>query len=159
MAFGYRNEGISILGKNVMQPRGLTGLGMDTLDHSHKEVREIFEILAEATSYPLLVHCTQGKDRTGFTILLVLALLHIDEQLIQADYIMSEKELEPEREERLKEIASIGLNEEFAGCPADFIQKMFEYLHIEYGGIESYLSQHTMVDSTLQEAVKQQLAI
>jgi hypothetical protein len=41
MAFGYRMEAISILGKNVMQPRGLIGLGHDSLDNCGPEIAEV----------------------------------------------------------------------------------------------------------------------
>ena len=34
-------EAISILGREVMLPRGLTGLGTDTLDQSKLEVNEV----------------------------------------------------------------------------------------------------------------------
>ena len=34
-------EAISILGREVMLPRGLTGLGTDTLDQSKEEVNEV----------------------------------------------------------------------------------------------------------------------
>lgn len=158
MALGYRNEGISILGTKVMQPRGLTGLGMDTLDASHQELRKIFDILGNPDSYPVLIHCTQGKDRTGITILLILALLHIDMQWIQADYLMSEKELEYEKAERIKEMASVGLKEDFAGCPADFVEKMFAHIDGKYGGVEEYLN-HASINTSLQGAIKKTLAI
>jgi protein-tyrosine phosphatase len=139
MAMGYRTEGISVLGKNVMQPRGLVGLGKDTLDHSKKEIKEIFDILADDQSYPLVVHCTQGKDRTGLVILLVLLICGVEIEAISRDYIISEKELEPEMEERLKEIASIGLDSTFAGCPADFVEKTVAYIDEQYGGVKAYL--------------------
>lgn len=41
MALGYRMEAISILGKNVMQPRGLVGLGYDSLDNCGPEIAEV----------------------------------------------------------------------------------------------------------------------
>ena len=141
-----------------MQPRGLTGLGMDTLDASHQELRKIFDILGKPDNYPVLIHCTQGKDRTGITILLILALLHVDPQWIQADYLMSERELEPEKEERMKEIASIGLNEDFATCPADFVEKTFEYIDGKYGGVEEYLN-HASINTSLQGVIKKTLVI
>jgi hypothetical protein len=51
---------------------------------------------------------------------------------------MSEAELEPERESRLVEIRSIGLTEDFAGCPGDWIEKMEGYLNGNYGGVREY---------------------
>lgn len=44
MAFGYRMEAISILGRNVMQPRGLIGLGYDSLDNCGPEIAEVLAI-------------------------------------------------------------------------------------------------------------------
>jgi protein-tyrosine phosphatase len=41
MAFGYRMEAISILGREVMQPRGLAGLGYDCIDHSGLEIAQV----------------------------------------------------------------------------------------------------------------------
>ena len=140
MALGYRNEGISLLGTNVMQPRGLIGLGTDTLDYSGREIKAVFDILADEKAYPVLVHCTQGKDRTGLIILLVLLLLGLDTETISREYVKSETELQPEMEERLKEIASIGLDSTFAGCPPTFVEMIVRHIDGQYGGIGPYLS-------------------
>ncbi len=139
MALGYRTEGISVLGKEIMLPKGLIGLGIDTLDHSGPEIKEIFDILSKESSYPVLIHCTQGKDRTGITVLLVLSLCDIDITAITADYVRSEAELETEKEERLKEIRSIGLDETFAQCPPEFCPRIRRHLDSQYGGISKYL--------------------
>lgn len=53
---------------------------------------------------------------------------------------MSEEKLLPERESRLKEIHEIGLSDDFAGCPVDFIEKTYEYLEKSYGGVGNYLT-------------------
>jgi len=139
MTMGYRNEGISILGSQVMQPRGLIGLGLDTLQYSGKEIKEVFDVLADRFPYPVMVHCTQGKDRTGLTILLVLMLCHVPDEAIDRDYLQSEPELQPEMESRLQEIKSIGLDETFAGCPKDFVPSVTRHITQHYGGVEQYL--------------------
>jgi len=41
MAIGRRMEAISILGKNVMQPRGLVGLGYDSIDNCGPEIAQV----------------------------------------------------------------------------------------------------------------------
>jgi protein-tyrosine phosphatase len=48
-----------------MIPRGLVGLGLDTLDQSTKEIHEALSLYANPSALPSIVHCTQGKDRTG----------------------------------------------------------------------------------------------
>lgn len=139
MLLGYRLEGISIISKNVLLPRGLLGLGQDTLQHSGPEVKAVIDLLADPESYPVLIHCTQGKDRTGLIVILILLLCGIDASAISNDYTMSEKELEPEFEERMKEIRSIGLDESFAKCPQTFVHEMAQFIDSRYGSTEAYL--------------------
>lgn len=138
MIFGYRMEAISILGREVMQPRGLVGLGFDSIDHCGPEIADALRIYSATSNYPILIHCTQGKDRTGLIIALILLLLSIPLPAISHDYCMSEGELESERESRMVEIRSIGLTEDFAGCPANWIEKMEGYLNEKYGGVKEY---------------------
>lgn len=141
VASGYRTEAVTIIGQQVMAPRGLIGLGQDTLDSSTAEVREIFELLVSPAAYPVLVHCTQGKDRTGLIVLLLLLLLpEVSADAIAADYVKSEPELVVEFEERMKEIRVLGLNEEYTKCPPEFTQQIRAHLDAKYGGVGGYLT-------------------
>ena len=140
MALGYRTEGISILGKELMLPRGLVGLGIDTFDCSGPEIKQVFDVLAKPTSFPVMVNCTQGKDRTGIIILLVLLLCRVDQATITRDYVQSEPELESEKAERMEEIESIGLDESFATCPLDFCEKVVQHLNTKHGSVTAYLA-------------------
>ena len=137
--FGWRKEAISVLGTNVMAKRGLSGLAIDTLTHSKLEVKEAFSILCNPDAYPVVIHCTQGKDRTGLIVLLVLLLRGVPEDAIAKDYRLSERELEPEREEKVAEIRSIGLPDSFADCPAEWTGTVCKYINENFGGIENYL--------------------
>jgi protein-tyrosine phosphatase len=150
MALGYRTQGISVLGKELMLPRGLTGLGIDTLDHSGPEFKDIFDLLADKKAWPIMLNCTQGKDRTGITVLLILLLCGITIQAITQDYVLSEQELEPEKAARMEEIASIGLDESFARCPDDFCEIIVQHIDSKYGGIQNYLRSIGIQDSQLE---------
>lgn len=139
MIFGYRMKAISILGREVMTPRGLIGLGYDTLDSCGAEIAEALKYFASREHYPILLHCTQGKDRTGLITALLLFLLEIPLSAIAEDYRMSAKKLEPEREVRLIELKEMGFSEAFADCPKDFIESIYKHLDTKYGGIMEYL--------------------
>lgn len=141
MARGHRTPAIFILGTEVMSPSGLFGLCCDTLTHSTSELLSLFHIFSQPTSYPVLIHCTQGKDRTGIIVILLLLLCEVPVKAVANDYLASEKELQPEREERLKEIRATGLTDEFAGCQEGFVEGVAGFLQEGYGGVEGYLKE------------------
>ena len=150
----YRTNAISILGKNVMTARGLSGLAIDTLTHSTSEIAQVFALLADAANYPLLVHCTQGKDRTGLVVLLVCLLCGVGMEAVDRDYMRSDVELAPEREERVKEIAKIGLPAGFAGCEEGWVGVVGGWLEKEWGGVEGYLEKGCGVKKETVESVR-----
>jgi protein tyrosine/serine phosphatase len=119
------------------------------------EVRAVFDILASDDSYPTLVHCTQGKDRTGLVVLMMLLLAgeSVPTEAIVDDYSRSELELVPEFEERMKEIRAIGLDEDYTRCPAGFVTDTTKYLESRYGGVRGYLEK-VGVGIEMQERVK-----
>ncbi|KAE8152121.1 protein-tyrosine phosphatase-like protein [Aspergillus avenaceus] len=136
-ASGNRPAAVCLVGEQVMTPRGLTGLAKDTLDSSTVEMRDIFERVS--ADGPVLVHCTQGKDRTGLVILMLLLLAGVvSEEALVADYVRSEGELVVEVEERMKEIRKLGLGVEYTRCPGEFVGEISEYLG-GFGGVEGYL--------------------
>ncbi|KAL4779090.1 protein-tyrosine phosphatase-like protein [Aspergillus varians] len=147
IATGYRQDAIRIVGENVMKPAGLTGLAMDTLEASVAEVKAIFDLFSSPdvdAGAGVLVHCTQGKDRTGLVILLSILLTGVvDAEVIAKEYVLSETELEnepkEEKEERMREIRALGLDEEYVRCPKDFTVMITGFLGEKYGGVRGYL--------------------
>ncbi len=51
----------------------------------------IFSRLQDPNSLPFLVHCTAGKDRTGFISALVLLALGVPEQTVYEDYLATNR--------------------------------------------------------------------
>lgn len=58
------------------------------LQHSDK-YRRFFELLLNVDNYPILFHCTAGKDRTGFATILLLSALGVDWNTIVEDYLLT----------------------------------------------------------------------
>jgi len=53
------------------------------------QFRQIFALLSDANRYPLLIHCTAGKDRTGLVVALLQLALGVGREEIVADYLLS----------------------------------------------------------------------
>ncbi|KAF6827424.1 tyrosine/serine protein phosphatase [Colletotrichum plurivorum] len=137
--FGYRNKGISILSREVMLPRGLVGLGLDTLDQSGPEIAKALRVFLEPAGSPTLVHCTQGKDRTGLIVTLVLLILDVPLNAIEHDYALTNGALESEREERLVEMRELGLTDDWFETAPDMIVRIAQHLDSVHGGVQGYL--------------------
>lgn len=155
-ASGYRHAAAKIVSE-LMAPRGLIGLGQDTIDFSTGEMRELFHFLADSRPgdnpnnepnkygnengngcYPLLISCTKGKDRTGLIVLLLLLLTQsVPDAAIAREYMCSE--LDVEAKESSKELRAFGVPEVYLKCPEEFPETICEYLKEKYGGIEGYL--------------------
>jgi len=58
--------------------------------HSSESFRTLFADLLEDRA-PLVIHCTAGKDRTGFACALVLHALGVPDQVISEDYLLTNR--------------------------------------------------------------------
>jgi protein-tyrosine phosphatase len=68
----------------------LAQLYVHTLERAAPAVGQILTGLAEGANRPAVFHCAAGKDRTGILASLVLALLRVPDDVIAADYALSQ---------------------------------------------------------------------
>jgi len=61
----------------------------DLAEEGARGIVAAIELISEAESAPLVVHCVAGKDRTGVVCALTLALLEVPDDHIDADYTRS----------------------------------------------------------------------
>ena len=105
--------------------------------HNTPRFRALFAHLLEDRA-PLVIHCTAGKDRTGFACALVLRALGVHGDLIVEDYMLTN------RFYRRDPAASTDLPDEvrrsLALVDASFLNAAFETVNAEYGDLESYFS-------------------
>jgi hypothetical protein len=46
-------------------PQGLLGLNKLMLTYGKEEIAQVLRLCANSTNYPIMYHCSSGKDRTG----------------------------------------------------------------------------------------------
>jgi protein-tyrosine phosphatase len=97
--------------------------------------RELFAHLVEADA-PLVIHCSAGKDRTGFACALLLHALDVSGQVISEDYLLTNSfyrrdlNANPDLPDDVR--AAIGSVE------ASFLAAGFDAVRSGYGDLESY---------------------
>jgi len=72
-------------------------------DEFAPQMKKICRILLQEDAYPILFHCTAGKDRTGYVAAVLLGMLGADESLIRKDYLSYERQNLPEAAARYAE--------------------------------------------------------
>ncbi len=146
MLFGWRVEAMGIIAGEVMRPKGLVGFGLDIVDHSGPEIATALRSYLEPAGVPSLVHCTQGKDRTGLIVALVLMILGVPIAAIEHDYVLSEAGLANFATGRLAEISRIGLTKEWGKVDPKMIKALDEHLSARYVGVDKYLDSIRFVE-------------
>lgn len=106
--------------------------------------RTAFDLLADPGSYPVLVHCVAGKDRTGVLTALTLSILDVPREVIEADYEMTNEEV-PRLVAYVE--GTRGLPEGMTGeelataysVPPGAVGVFLDGLERDYGGASGYL--------------------
>lgn len=104
--------------------------------HSTSSFRALFSHLLEDRA-PLVIHCTAGKDRTGFACALILHALGVPDDRIADDYLLTNRfyRRDPSASSELPD----DVTKVLASVEASFLAAAFEAVSADYGDLESYL--------------------
>jgi hypothetical protein len=149
MIIGRKAAAIREVGSRILQPKGLKGLNHDFIDYCGEQIVQVIRIMIASATYPILVHCTQGKDRTGLVIAIVLSLCDVPRPLIIQDYVKTQQGLEAQRDIMVQEMAKTGLDPTFSDAPEEVIVDALDYLDKRYGGAEGYVKKHDLRDDEI----------
>lgn len=97
--------------------------------------RTLFAHLLEDRA-PLVIHCTAGKDRTGFACALILHSLGVPDQVIADDYLLTNQfyKRDPAHSTELPD----DVKQVLGTVRAAFLEAAFEAIDADYGGLDGY---------------------
>ncbi|MGE4371704.1 MAG: tyrosine-protein phosphatase [Xanthobacter sp.] len=127
------------------QPSGnlLQDLYLQTLQQRGATFAQVLTDIAVAPAGTVLFHCTAGKDRTGLVAALLLSLVEVEQEIIIADYALTEKAVAPLLAQMEAEATSRGMDpallRPFMACDPGLITTALEQMHQQYGSAEAYL--------------------
>jgi protein-tyrosine phosphatase len=106
--------------------------------------RDVFTHMA-AVDAPTVFHCSQGKDRTGWTSAVLLTLLGVPRATIVEDYLASAEHLAGKNGEILRHIAERGFDpahlKPVFDVHEDYLNTAFAAAERDYGSVEGYVRQ------------------
>ncbi|WFU44795.1 tyrosine-protein phosphatase [Bradyrhizobium sp. CB82] len=104
--------------------------------HNTHSFRALFSHLLEDRA-PLVIHCTAGKDRTGFACALILHALGVPEETIAEDYLLTNRfyRRDPSAASELPQ----DVRDAIGSVEASYLAAGFEAVRDDYGDLETYL--------------------
>jgi protein-tyrosine phosphatase len=124
---------------------------------------KILSYFADPKNFPIVYHCTAGKDRTGIITALILSILGVPEETIVADYSLSNLGFDHYFGEFVEDRrhAAMGVkDEEFQGffvVQPDWIKNILDHLHEKYGSVEKYLIEKANMDQMTIDRIRMNL--
>jgi protein-tyrosine phosphatase len=120
---------------------------------------ELYATLADEAGRPALIHCSTGKDRTGWAIAAFLSLLEVPRESVTADYLLSEEYLAPiVRDQRRAFVAHGGdgtLFDSLWGVRRESLDAAFDEVARTYGSVEGYFERGLGLDPSTQQALRE----
>lgn len=120
--------------------------------HNTHSFRMLFGHLLEDHA-PLVIHCTAGKDRTGFASALILHALGVPDDIIAEDYLLTNQHYKRDA------TAAIDLPDDvrnaIGSVEASYLAAAFEAVANEYGDLETYLRDGLKLGAPERDALKE----
>jgi protein-tyrosine phosphatase len=87
---------------------------------------------------PLVIHCTAGKDRTGFACALILQVLGVPDEVIAEDYLLTNRfyRRDPSASSELPD----DVRQVLGSVETSFLDAAYDAIRADYGDLENYFS-------------------
>jgi protein-tyrosine phosphatase len=135
----------------ALRARGANGAGLSSADalevmrdsyrnyvrHNSGSFRALFAHLLGDRA-PLVIHCTAGKDRTGFACALILHALGVPDEVISEDYLLTNRfyRRDPSASSDLPD----DVRQVLGSVEASFLASAFDTISADYGNLDRYFT-------------------
>lgn len=153
----------------ALNAQGAEGIMRDTYrkmpEHYSDVIGELFNTLNHADAGAALVHCTAGKDRTGFVCAMLLSALDVPMNTILQDYLASAQRYTLQRLlDRLEQTSELPVDAGMTDALSALVQVKAAYLEeaiaaieAQWGSVSTYLAQRSGLDEKARAQLKAQL--
>jgi protein-tyrosine phosphatase len=117
---------------------------------ARQQFAAMLERVADKRQLPMVLHCTAGKDRTGWASALLLTILGVPRDRVFQDYLATNTYTAAQNESRIKSVGSLLYDPELLRplieARREYLQASFDAADEQYGSFDKYLSKGLGVD-------------
>ena len=125
--------------EDVVHERWLADRYLNFAEDGRAALSTALSVIADPTAAPVVVHCMAGKDRTGVTCALALALVGVSDEDIAADYALTTTSMAALVEYlRQNNPQAIEGQEHMFDSPAEAMMMLLADVRGLHGSIENY---------------------
>jgi protein-tyrosine phosphatase len=118
---------------------------------------QALQIFLDENNYPILFHCSLGKDRTGFLASLLLSALDVPEETIIGDYVATNDFIDLRRYASLVQGMDTDAQEAMTvilSANETFLDLVLRKIKKKYGSVAHYLSEEMQLTDKQKEKLK-----
>lgn len=126
------------------------------LERNAPLIGRFLRLIADDENLPVLFHCTAGKDRTGMAAMILMSLLGVPDEVIAADYSLSNAFHDRFRVfvgDAVKKLRWIGMNVDdlypLLIADPELMRGALESVRQRYGSVENYVVNRCGVDAAV----------
>lgn len=120
----------------------------ELVEDNAEQYAEMFDILLDVNNYPVLITSHLGKDRIGIASALLLYALGVPEYIIEEDYLISNKQIDPKKTINYSGTLSESVQESMTAllsANSVYLNHAFDYIKEEYGSVDNYLEKKVRI--------------
>ena len=132
-----------------------------SLPSARSGYRRLFSDLAAPATTPALVHCTTGKDRTGWVAAALLMLVGVSDDDVMEEYLLTNEQLVPQLGPVLGAFEAAGGDPDLllpvVGVRPEYLNAALEEMRSRFGTIAGYFTDGLGMDAAAQDALRSAL--
>lgn len=129
------------------------------LDSARAAYGRLYSDLAIDAHRPALIHCSTGKDRTGWAAAAVLLFLGVPYEAVLEDFLLSNAYLQPLFRPLIEQFAARGGDPELlrpiTSVVAAYLDAALDEVRHSFGGIEGYFADGLGINAVTRQALRE----
>lgn len=145
-------DGLATMREKNIIPSTMYEVYVNLLENGKEDYKKIFKSILKHNGVTLF-HCSAGKDRTGVLALLILGLANVDNEIIIADYAVSEDNISNllNKAKEYEILHNTTIPKQFLASKREDMENTIEYISNKYNNVRGYLKEVGLSEKELNE--------